>query len=69
MPVLDHPGNYISYDQKLALQILGLLSVLVAGGAVLASFGYTVGGHADRPTAAHCAGGHFSLKKTFLFIY
>lgn len=69
MPVVDRPGNYISYDQKLTLRILQLLFVLVAGRAALASFGDTDGGHADRPTAAYCAGGHFSLKMTFLFIY
>lgn len=67
--VLYLPGNYISYDQKLTLGILWLLLVLMAGQAALASFGHTDGGHADRPTAAYFAGGHFSLKKTFLFIY
>ena len=53
MPVLDLPGNNISYDQKLTWRILQLLFVLVAGQAALASFGDTDGGHADRPTAAY----------------
>lgn len=69
MSGLDLAGNYISHDQKLTLRILQFLFVLMAGRAALQSFGDADRGNADRPAAAYCAGGHFSFRKKFLFIY